>query len=573
MRLAIVLVPALSLFGACHDGSSSQAAPTPGPGASTSNLGLAIGRQHGSGDLRLVVVPEAEQGQDLDGDGDVLDGGFVGAIAFGVVHVVDLEHESVVNTGLVLAVTRPHSIEVLPEPVLAVGSSSLAFGVDELATGGLDRNGDGDAQDFVLAVYDRDGARTVNLGLAVSRVALAHPIVAFDVPEDAQGEDLDGDGTIGSTSVPFVHDLRTDETWSTGLRGRHVLGVMGAGASRVAAHFVALAASESVLGDQNGDGDASDLVFEVYDVAQGRVQSVGLALLRGNGALASPPFVHDGRWTFSLSEWDQAADLDGDGDALDLVSVVYDPVAALEHTVGPLFVVERTGVARLVLFEQHPPGFPIVWLYDADTDVLASTSLRSVDVAQVGTRTAIGVVEEAQGEDLDRNGALESLVPVLVDFRSGREENLGIDSIALQGLGDRLLLRSRESASQADWNGDGDREDTVLFVWHERTRRLVNSRLAVTSATWSGTEVVLLTLSEEDLSTDLNADGDALDGILHAYDVGTGGLTNLGLATGLPLQPGGERGLISVQESSQGQDLNGDGDRLDRVLHLVQTEL
>lgn len=561
-----VLPLALVLAGtACHDGSSSPApAETP---ASVSNLGLATSAILGAGELRLVVVSEAEQGRDLNGDGDLLDGGFVGPAAYGVVHVVDLPQSGVENTGLVLAVTRPGSIEVQPEMVAAAGSSTLAFGVDESLTGGLDRNGDGDAEDFVLALRER-AAGVVNLGLAVGRVVLAEPILAFDVPEQAQGEDLDGDGTLGSGSVPFVHDLRTGETWSTGLRGRSVLGVNGAehGGEPV---FVALAADETMLGDRNGDGDSADVVFEVYDATARTLQPAGLALLRAIGGLASPPLVHQGLWAFSVGEQDQGRDLDGDGDALDVVSIVYDPESARTLALGPLQVAPLQGLAQLVLFELDAgsSGFPTVWLHDARTDQLASTGLRGVNVARAGQRVAIQVSEDAQGEDLDHDGAFTSFVPVLYDFRTDRRESLGLDAFFLQPSERGLLMRARESAR--DWNGDGDRDDVVLFTWREG-RGTTNTGLAIASATWLDEATALVTLRESDLGADLNQDGDELDRILHEYTVATGRLTSLGLAAGLPLQGGGGKILVTVLESSQGQDLNQDGDRDDAVLHLVE---
>lgn len=530
-----------------------------------SNLGLATSAILGAGELRLVVVPEAEQGRDLDGDGDLLDGGFVGPAAYGVVHVVDLALASVENTGLVLAVTRPGSIEVLPEMVAAAGSSTLAFGVDESLTGGLDRNGDGDAEDFVLALRVR-GSGVVNLGLAVGRVVLAEPILAFDVPEQAQGEDLDGDGTLGSGSVPFVHDLRTGETWSTGLRGRSVLGVRG-GEGSGEPGFVALAADETTLGDRNGDGDSSDVVFEVYDASARTLQPAGLALLRAIGGLASPPLVHQGRWAFSVGEQDQGLDLDGDGDALDVVSIVHDPESERTRILGPLQVAPLQGLAQLVLFELDPgSSHPTVWLHDERTDQLASTGLRGVNVTRAGQRVAIEVSEDAQGEDLDRDGAFTSFVPVLHDLRSGRSESLGLDAFALQPSGRGLLMRAREGAR--DWNGDGDRDDVVLFTWREG-RGTTNTGLAIAGATWLNEETALVTLRESDLGADLNQDGDELDRILHDYHVATRRLTNLGLAAGLPLQGGGGRILVTVLESSQGQDLNQDGDLADLVLHRV----
>jgi len=568
---ALALSPVLALAAvACQESSSS---PAPAPAPEVINLGVASSAIRGTGDLRLLVVPEQDQGRDLNGDGDQLDGGFFRGAAFGVVHVADLEQHSVVNTGLVLAVTRPLSAEISPRTIADEGPS-LAFGVDESLTGELDRNGDGDATDFVLAIYDRQRGEAVNLGLAVDRVVADDPIIAFDVRESDQGQDLDGDGIIGSGTVPFVHDLRSRTTWNTELAGRRVLDVIGlrdSGILTVVPTFVALAADESVLGDRNGDGDDLDLVFEVYETTSRTLQPVGIALQQGFGQeLAGPPVARGGRWAITVSERDQGSDLNGDGDALDLLAVLYDPGMRQARVLGPLIVTPAAGVEPLALFDAVPPPFgpSTLWLYDRMTDLLADTGFSTVGLSQVGARVVMDVPEEQQGEDLDRNGALESFVPVLYDLRSGRTQNLGVDGFALQPLGDALLLRSREAESRRDWNGDGDQDDVVLFVWDEERGRLSNTRLSPVAAGWLDERTVLLALSEAERSEDLNGDGDLEDEVLHAYDVPARRLRSLGIDA-RPFQGLGRQPLLFVDEARQGLDLNGDGDQLDQVLQLV----
>lgn len=72
-------------------------------------------------------------------------------------------------------------------------------------------------------------------------------------------------------------------------------------------------------------------------------------------------------------------------------------------------------------------------------------------------------------------------------------------------------------------------------------------------------------------SPDLNGDGDRLDDVLHLTHLGTGVTVNLGLAAQVSLQVRGEWAAFLVRESSQGRtDLNGDGDALDFVLHVAK---
>jgi len=74
--------------------------------------------------------------------------------------------------------------------------------------------------------------------------------------------------------------------------------------------------------------------------------------------------------------------------------------------------------------------------------------------------------------------------------------------------------------------------------------------------------------------TDLDGDGDVLDRVLHVYDFVDGSLTNLGLASELgTVAVGGVLVAFAVPEDDQGDtDLNGDGDTEDLVLHVYSAE-
>jgi hypothetical protein len=74
---------------------------------------------------------------------------------------------------------------------------------------------------------------------------------------------------------------------------------------------------------------------------------------------------------------------------------------------------------------------------------------------------------------------------------------------------------------------------------------------------------------------DLNGDGDGLDQVLFFYDHATEQLVNVGLAArGFQVGPGGALVAFPVPEAAQGmQDLNGDGDALDDVQHVLDVEL
>ncbi|MSR61595.1 MAG: hypothetical protein EXS08_03990 [Planctomycetes bacterium] len=534
----VALAFLLSLVtAACHPSSSSA----PLDRTFTTNLGL-TGTAFDGDSVHILTVSEREEGRDLNGDGDTVDP---------VVHVLDLYQHSVTNTGLVLG-QGPSSGYGLSPLVMSLGPT-LAFGVSELATGGRDRNGDGDADDIVLAFYERDSASVTNLGLAVTFVVTTRDLLAFDVAREAV--DRDGDGRTDSyVTEPFVHDRRTGETRSLGAPGAlQVRAVSG--------EFVALAADEDELGDLNGDGDEGDYVAAFYDVGARTLQLTGFVLEPAFGGGPSAPAPHRGRWSILAHD-----------DTRGTEHVVYDPRTGTSRNLGPFLpLVDLPGIEPFVVAVQDGSDTTrVVWLYDAEQDLLESTELEAIGVSALGERLVISVDEEAQGEDLDRNGVLAGYVPLLYDPRSGDTLNLGIAG-RVQPAEHGLLIHSDEDLARRDWNGDGDREDTVLFTWDEGSGELVNTHLAATlPASMLGGDIVLVAL-DEDQRRDLNGDGDTLDRVLHLYESATRRLTNTGLAVRSTPPDGRDHSLYSVAEADQGRDLNGDGDLLDDVWH--QTEL
>ena len=122
----------------------------------------------------------------------------------------------------------------------------------------------------------------------------------------------------------------------------------------------------------------------------------------------------------------------------------------------------------------------------------------------------------------------------------------------------------------ADLNGDGDQEDSVLFTWDSTLRLAHDTGLAFGGPHAFFADRALVSVSEAGQESDLNGDGDELDLVLHLYDGSAERLWNLGLAVSSAESLGaGERSAVLVDEAEQGADLNGDGDRSDRVLHEI----
>jgi hypothetical protein len=188
-----------------------------------------------------------------------------------------------------------------------VAGDLVAFRVPEAAQGGIDLNSDGDASDQVLQVFDAGTGISTNLGLAADDFLLEGGLAAFRVRESSQGDtDLNGDGDA-SDRVVHVFDAAAGITTNLGLAAWAVTGVEG--------DLVAFPVMESSQGrsDLNGDGDAVDFVAHVFSATTGTTRNLGLATesrfaVEGN-------IVAFRVWERGQG----STDLNGDGDTSDFI--------------------------------------------------------------------------------------------------------------------------------------------------------------------------------------------------------------------------------------------------------------
>jgi hypothetical protein len=189
------------------------------------------------------TVDEARQGgADLNEDNDTLDF---------VLHVFDVETRMATN------------VKLDASGGFALGKEWLAFAVDEDSQGGTDLNNDGDIFDLVLHVFDVKTGTTTRVGLASNVFALGKQWIAFAVDEDSQGStDFNGDGDAADF-VLHVYDLETGMITNVGLDA--------SGGFAFGKEWLAFAVDEDSQGgtDFNGDGDAADQVLHVVDVKKG----------------------------------------------------------------------------------------------------------------------------------------------------------------------------------------------------------------------------------------------------------------------------------------------------------------
>lgn len=146
--------------------------------------------------------------------------------------------------------------------------------------------------------------------------------------------------------------------------------------------------------------------------------------------------------------------------------------------------------------------------------------------------------------------------------------------LGVAASGDLLAFAVYEPHQGTDLDGDGDLQSHVLHVRAGVQGAALNLHLPVpvfffppgNMPPWVMSErLVAFLVVENELSsggTDLNGDGDKLDRVVHVWDRATQLVSNLGLA-GVTLPSGlavvGDALVMGVAELAQGQDLDGNG--------------
>jgi hypothetical protein len=455
---------------------------------------------------------EDAEAADLNGDGDLSD--FVPAIW-------DAATGAVTSTALAVPVApwqRPDWFRILDDDVVALG-------VSEAGQGGLDRNGDGDTIDAVLAVWERSTASPTNLGVALeagTSMWASDGAVLAAISEAKQGADLNGDGDSSD---------RVQHAW-TDANGLVSLGLPSGWGNVVPGD-----AGRFLIDVQPTPGSSAVERYAVYDAFDGSLDVSDLELVPGFGAAqaASAGNFAVAGTEYGYSPSSMNRDLNGDGDQTDTVLHIWSDDGT------------RTNV-----------GVAVHWAY----------------IWSLGDGGFLLAVPESNQANTDLNGDGDTADRVAhVWTPGGGLQNLGVNlsfwgsssSAVLAGSGAAGLNVNEAEQGGADLNGDGDALDEVAHIWSAATG-LVNTSLALSGSPSAGAGGIGLAVQEwSQGGADLNADGDASDVVAHAWSP-TLGVVNLAMATGDSPAPAGSFLGVATGESSQGgTDLNGDGDAFDRL--------
>lgn len=311
--------------------------------------------------------------------------------------------------------------------------------------------------------------------------------------------------------------------------------------------------------DLNGDGDTDDRVLALMDRASGQVTVTSLDLL--DFQLGSD-FV-------GLHRRESSSGLDqtGDGSLDDDYLTIYDiPSGTFVSE-----TIEMTGLGSVEgsqLAYRQSLGSLRLYSHDLGSSRLIHAGAVERGVSDLG---AAYVVSEANfGSDLNGDMDLDDTILRHAFANSTNDVNLGTPCSNVAGyVRNVMVFTVGESQLGSDVNGDGDLADTLI-----RSVNLLNP-IVQTIGLVDGEAFALVQinsgqaywLQDESFGGDLNGDQDEDDRILVEYDVIANTQRSL-FVSGTAMAVSDSHVLIAVDESEEGVDLSNDGDTNDFVLHV-----
>jgi len=120
-----------------------------------------------------------------------------------------------------------------------------------------DLNGDGDVEDMVIQFYDLKTHTLTNTGIEGARASISGDLIAFHTFEFLSKQDFNGDGDADDVLIR-LYNIRTGELITPNLIGKY---------PNLAGQQLAFETNEAVLAqDLNRDGDLLDNVVRLYDL-------------------------------------------------------------------------------------------------------------------------------------------------------------------------------------------------------------------------------------------------------------------------------------------------------------------
>ncbi len=497
-----------------------------------------------------------------------------------------------VDDGVNPAVVAP-AIPVLVYPGLAgvaparsnaygVASGMVGFTVGEAESGGAILNGDGLADDGVVAFVDTSlgTVKQTTISADVSSVPpggiprILIPVqgsVAWNLREQDQGQSLTADVDLLDVLTVVINPSMTPIPTLIPPGGMTLV------STRSTQRFFALAKEPSASVDINLDGDQLDDVFFVVN-PNGTAVPYNLDTPRANSPFVSA-VTHD-RAACLVDEAIQGTnntpgiDLRGDGDTVDIL------LAILDHAGG-----------RLMFAGTDPSLMPAQ--LPRNIDAAAAFAVSNQDFA--GYYVDEGATQAGGGGPLNQDADTTDFVPAIYSIGSLQETMPGVGLNAGGAarfffFDEQIALYTASEEGTVDRNGDGDMLDTEVLYWTDAVgaptvaNKVLPGVAGLQGLALDGGSAASIApgwigiAATEGANKDLNGDGDTLDTVY--FIVNATGASPVVTNTGLVPLPGaalagstipttgvgGDDGVIVQAAETANGDLNSDGDNSDTLL-------
>ncbi|MEQ1698663.1 MAG: fibronectin type III domain-containing protein [Ilumatobacteraceae bacterium] len=397
-----------------------------------------------------------------------------------------------------------------------------------------------------------------NLRVAVSQAIETSGRTVLTLDETAQNDDINNDGVI---STDFVL-----ATWSPSA-GFRTFAQPIASLYDATDRFVFVNVRESLAGDLNNDGDTADYVLEWVDLGTGQFHNVGISIEQ-----RVPTIVGDVAAIF-VGESADEVDRNGDGDAVDTV------VAHLNLATGLLTYsgfAARTGKTLgenllVVNVNEAYHGSDVNGDGDLLDDVVvlfdaATGSRRVLNMINGGGATSDQPSDYTIG-DLSTLPSGSRNAAVLTADGTITPLNMGVGQLAYSG--NWAAFYADERMAGFDANSDGVLSGGYVALYNHTTGQVTNTRISGDLPQFSADgKFIYARMYEPFVGHDLNGDGDTNDNALAVLPLDGRPLRVVGLAPGCRAAAA----YLICDELEQGHDSNGDGDRFDEYPYLYDLE-
>ncbi len=335
-------------------------------------------------------------------------------------------------------------------------------------------------------------------------------------------------------------------------------------------NIIAFRISESNLGiDLNGDRYIEDSCLGYFDISNSRV------VYTSTYCQPLSPKVSDNFISFTQREDVAVMDLTGDGDFNDYVPVVFniltgELINSRSPTSSALFAPDISGGKIAYSVFESGAGIDLNGDGDIIDDVLGYFDIPSrkiVNLRRIGAPVISNrVIAFSTGTYFSYfDFQTQEIIDTQIKHAYG---SLAVDN-------DKIAFLTSEASLGEDLNGDGDTLDYIVRYYDATTKQVFNTGAESTRYAYPAIagNIIAFVTSEAvvgPLGEDLNGDGDKLDNVVRYYDISTGRIVNTKAET-ISTVPATSRNIIAflTYEGSvgpSGVDLNGDGDKYDKIV-------